>query len=108
VAAHAKDGEADHRGEYRDHHRAGEPGKTHPQTRVLGQRPRIGAEAEKRGGGEGGIAGIAADEVPGQRERAVHREEGSDLYEVIARDERHRRKEKEPQRKQYVRQLLHS
>ena len=83
MAAQMQDGAAERGREQRDDRAAERPRRRHRHAHGLQHAAGIGAEAEKGGRGEGWISGKAADEIPAQRQRAVHQHRGRNAQHVV-------------------------
>ena len=74
----------------RDNDAGRDPCRQHGHALALKHAAGIGAEPEECGGGKGWIAREAADEIPAQRQRAVHQHRGRDPQHVIVGERRQR------------------
>jgi hypothetical protein len=83
-----QDGAPERRREQGNDGAAKGPCRRHRHALGLQHAAGIGAEAKKGSRGEGWISGEAADEIPAQRQRAVHHHRGRNAQHVIVGNRR--------------------
>ncbi len=82
-----QDRQSDDGGEDRGGEPAERPGEKHRHAGTLQDREGVGPQPEERGGGKRRITRQAADDVPRQRQRRIHGENGGQAQRVIAAED---------------------